>query len=402
MLLGTCIRAVVRCVLCALSGFVAPGSRRCLASGRVPWCGRGRASLACLVALPGAPRLVRSGRSRFSGRLSQRRGAFLHPGGLRPPLYWLAARGTRRPAENRAHYACRWPPPRQDRWAPSASYPFRAPRWGCPWRVPPTLVLGCARMRWLACVDLVPDASGFPYRLSLDRGLGRCTEALSCGRRHLPLRVGGRHAGVLCMCACASGAFWCASPFPFAVLSFCFVRPPPGWGCPFLVFLLPSPPSPLTGHSIQDTQPGIAKTRPPSPTADPSQDWRGTAPKALSLDWRGPNYYTHTKPLTQRGHTRHIDTVTHTECTTKGATNTTRHRTKHESTSRTPRTHREHDPLPHTADPGQEWLGTTPRAPSQKWRGPMPRALSQYWGGTTRHHQQQIPARNGRDLSPAP
>ena len=27
------------------------------------------------------------------------------------------------------------------------------------------------------------------------------------------------------------GAFWCASPFPLAALSFCFAWPPPGWGC---------------------------------------------------------------------------------------------------------------------------------------------------------------------------
>ena len=97
-----------------------------------PGCGRRRASLACLVAPRGAPRLVRSGRSRCSGRLSRRRGAFPHPGSLRPRLYWAAARGTRRPAENRAHCACCWPPPRQGRWARSASYPFGAPRWGCP------------------------------------------------------------------------------------------------------------------------------------------------------------------------------------------------------------------------------------------------------------------------------
>ena len=37
MLLGTCSRAVVRCVLCALSGFAAPGGRCCLAPVRVPW-----------------------------------------------------------------------------------------------------------------------------------------------------------------------------------------------------------------------------------------------------------------------------------------------------------------------------------------------------------------------------
>ena len=28
------------------------------------------------------------------------------------------------------------------------------------------------------------------------------------------------------------GAFWCASPFSVAALSFCFAWPPPGWGCP--------------------------------------------------------------------------------------------------------------------------------------------------------------------------
>ena len=170
-----------------------------------PGCGRRRASLACLVAPRGAPRLVRSGRSRRSGRLSRRRGAFPHPGSLRPRLYWAAARGTRRPAENRAHCACRWPPPRQGRWARCASYPFGAPRWGCPWRVPPASVLGC--VRWLACVDPVTDASGFPYRPSFDGGLGRCTGAVSCGRRHLPLRVGGRHARVPCVFACACSSW---------------------------------------------------------------------------------------------------------------------------------------------------------------------------------------------------
>ena len=30
------------------------------------------------------------------------------------------------------------------------------------------------------------------------------------------------------------GAFWCASSFPLAALSFCFAWPPPGWGCPSL------------------------------------------------------------------------------------------------------------------------------------------------------------------------
>ena len=58
-------------------------------------------------------------------------------------------------------------------------------------------------LRWLACVDPVTEASGFPYHPSFDGGLGRCTGAVSCGRRHLPLRVGGRNARVPCVCACA-------------------------------------------------------------------------------------------------------------------------------------------------------------------------------------------------------
>ena len=91
-------------------------------------CGWRRASLACLVAPRGAPRLIRSGRSRCSGQLFRRRGAFPHPGGLCPCVYWAALRGTQRPAENRAYCACRWPLLRQGRWARSASYPFGAPR----------------------------------------------------------------------------------------------------------------------------------------------------------------------------------------------------------------------------------------------------------------------------------
>ena len=181
-------------------------------------CRRRRASLACLVALRGAPRLVQSGRSRCSGRLSRRRGAFPHLGGLGPRLYWAAARGTRRPAENRSHCACRWPPPRQGRWARSASYPFGAPRWGCPPRVPPAPVFWLRALRWLACVNPVTDASGFRYRPSFDGGLGRCTGAVSCGRRHLPLRVGWRGWSLLLplvgqfLCSPGRGPCGCRSP----------------------------------------------------------------------------------------------------------------------------------------------------------------------------------------------
>ena len=84
--------------------------------------------------------------------------------------------------------------------------------------------------------------SGFPYPPSFDGGLGRCTGAVSCGLRHLPFRVGERHARVprVCACACSYGRGRAGRPpgrvlvrltFPVAVLSFFFVRPPPGWGC---------------------------------------------------------------------------------------------------------------------------------------------------------------------------
>ena len=97
--------------------------RAVVVAGGVPLC---RASWPRV----GAPRLVRSGRPPCSGWLSRRRGAFLQPGGCRPRLYWVAALGTWRPAENRGHCACSLPLPRHRLWARSASYPFGAPRWG--------------------------------------------------------------------------------------------------------------------------------------------------------------------------------------------------------------------------------------------------------------------------------
>ena len=79
MLPGTRSRAVVRCVLCALSGFAAPGGRCCLAPVRVPWLW----PAACLSGVPRgpawcvAPRPVRS--------LSVLRSAFPTPWCLSPP-----------------------------------------------------------------------------------------------------------------------------------------------------------------------------------------------------------------------------------------------------------------------------------------------------------------------------
>ena len=112
----------------------------------------------------GVPRLVRSGRSRCPGRLSRRRGAFTHPA-RQPPALLGGCAGHVEPAENQALCACHWPLPRQGRWVSSVPYPFGAPRWGCPWRVPPASVFGCVG---LACVDPTGDSAGAPGLFRVD------------------------------------------------------------------------------------------------------------------------------------------------------------------------------------------------------------------------------------------
>ena len=112
--------------------------------------------------------------------------------------------------------------------------------------------LGLRARRWSACVDPVTDASNFPYRLSFDGGLARCTGAVSCGRQHLLFWVGGRHARVPRVCPCARtswpgragrplGRVFVRLTFPVAALSFCSPSPPPGCGCPLLVLLIAFP-----------------------------------------------------------------------------------------------------------------------------------------------------------------
>ena len=104
--------------------------------------------------------------------------------------------------------------------------------------------LGLRALMWFACVDPVTDASGLLYCPAFDKGLGRCTRALSCGRRHRPFRVGGRHPWVPWVCGCACflgqvgraglpGAVWCASLLPLALLGALFVcSATPGLGLP--------------------------------------------------------------------------------------------------------------------------------------------------------------------------
>ena len=189
--------------------------------------------------------------SRCSGRLARPRGAFLHPSG--PGFIgWL--RGARGGGQRAGLIV----PAARPRRSGGAGLALRRTRSGPAMRLslagPSDVGLGLRALRCFACVDPVTDASGFPYRLSFDRGLGGCTGAVSPGRQHLPLLVGGRHAWVPRVCVCARPS-WpgraCRPPrhvlvrlaFHLAALSFCFARRPPGWGCPaavpfFAFFLL--------------------------------------------------------------------------------------------------------------------------------------------------------------------
>ena len=200
----------------------------------------------------GAPRPIQSGRSRCSSWLSCRLGAFPHPGGLRPRLYWVAARGTWRPAENRALSACRWLLPRQGCWARSGSYPVGAPNSGCPWQGPPASVLGCVRCGGLTCVNPVTDTSGFPYCPSFDKGI-RLVHLGGFVWRPTPPLLGQRTPRPGPAPVCVSVPFLVASGgpasrarfgaphlflWPFLVRSF-FARPPLGWGCLFFLFCAP-------------------------------------------------------------------------------------------------------------------------------------------------------------------
>ena len=171
-----------------------------------PGCGRRRASLACLAAPRwcAAPRLVRS--------LSVLWSAFLTPWCLSPsreltPLDLLGGCAGHVDAGREPGSLC---PPLAPAEAGALSsirvVPVPGPAMGLSLAGPSGVGLGLRALRWLACVDPVTDVSGFSYRSSFDRGLGRCTGAVSCGRRHRPFRVRRRHAQVprLCDCACCA------------------------------------------------------------------------------------------------------------------------------------------------------------------------------------------------------
>ena len=243
VLLGTCPRAVVLCVLCALSGFAAAGGRCCLAPVRVPWLW----PAACLSgvyrrpAWCAAPRPVRSLSVLWSAFptlwcLSQ-------PRGLAPPALLGGCAGHAEAGREPGSLCLPLAPAEVGTLGSLRVVPVRGPAMGLSLAGPSGVGLGLRALRWFGCVDPVTDASGFPYRPSFDGGLGLCTGPVSCGRQHLPLLVGGRHARVPCVCACARPSWpgWAGRPpgrvlvrltFFFGRFVFLLCLAPSGLGLP--------------------------------------------------------------------------------------------------------------------------------------------------------------------------
>ena len=154
----------------------------------------------------------------------------------------------------------------------------------------PPLLAGVRWRRWCVVCGVVCGVLLLGF-LATPRGGSCVLLPATPGWVSLPLVVGGpRHSwlgsagggGVRALLgrvgrAGLPGAFWCASPFPLAALSFCFAWPPPGWGCPSLfrcccrsslvVFLgLPLPGSRLVCVSRLAVGCSLVVAPPPPPT----------------------------------------------------------------------------------------------------------------------------------------
>ena len=151
LLPGTCSCAVVRCVLCVLSGFVAPGGRRCLAPVRVPWLW----PAAFLSGVPrgpawcAAPCPVRS--------LSVLRSAFPTPWCLSPPRELappalLGGCAGHAEADREPGSLCLPLAPAEAGALGSLRVvPVRGPAMGLSLAGPSGVGLGLRALRWLAC-----------------------------------------------------------------------------------------------------------------------------------------------------------------------------------------------------------------------------------------------------------
>ena len=150
----------------------------------------------------GAPRLLWSGCSRCSGRLSRRRVAFPYQGLLPPNLLGSCAGHV--DAGREPGSWCLPPAPAEAGGLGSlCAVPAWRPAVGLYLAPPSSVGLGLRALRWLMVVDPVTHASGFPYRLSSDGGLDRCTSAVLVWTPTPPLSGRIRpNLGPLCVCLC--------------------------------------------------------------------------------------------------------------------------------------------------------------------------------------------------------
>ena len=261
--LETFSRAAVPRVLCAPPGFAAPGGRCCLASVVVFWLW----PAACLSGVPRGPALVCRA---SSGPIAL--GApvgfpvavvpFPTPGAVAPGFTaWLrGARGGRPgtglfvPAAGPCQGKGAGRAPRRTRSGPRDGVvpgeSLRLRSWAA-----------CAAVVWRVWTRSLTRPVSRTVRLStrtrpVHRGCFVWTPTPPLLRRRTP------RPGSACVCVRAPlrwvrraglpGAFWCALPFPVAVLSFFFVRPPLGQGSPrfWWIFFLAFFPSffPLSSH----------------------------------------------------------------------------------------------------------------------------------------------------------
>ena len=213
-LLGTFSRAAVCRVLCALPGFAAPGGRCGLAPVLVPWLW----PAACLSSVPCGPALVRGARG---GR--PRTGLIVPAAG--PCRGKGAGRAPRRTRSGPRDGVVSGGSLRLRSWAACAAVVWRVWTRSLTRRVSRTVRLATG------------DSAGAPGLFSVDADTA-------------PFRVGGRHARVPRVCACACpdwpgragrppGRVLVRLTFPLAILGSLFACSAPSWlGLPRLWLLL--------------------------------------------------------------------------------------------------------------------------------------------------------------------
>ena len=168
--LGTCSRAVVRCVLCALPEFAAPSGRDRLAPVRVPWLW----PAACISGVPRAPALVR--------RASSGPVALSAPVGFPATMGPSPTRGFRQPdllggcaghveaGREPGSWCLPLAPAEAGALGSLRIIPIRAPAMGLSLAGPSGVGLGLRALRWFGVCGLSYSRVRFPAPSAFQRG----------------------------------------------------------------------------------------------------------------------------------------------------------------------------------------------------------------------------------------